>query len=852
MIGKSFNDGWTYRKVNPNEQSHAAGKKESISVTLPHDATIAEKRCKDALSGSQKGYWPDGTYEYCKLFQVPEDFADRKIVFQFEGVYRDAMVFINGCYAGQNSNGYTDFSVSANHLLKYGVDNEIKVTVKTGKDSRWYAGAGIYRNVKMYVGKPVHISLDGVRLTTGACDEAVASVIAEIEVENDDIRKHQLAVNIEMLDTDGTVVCKDSQKLSIAGRTAETISPRLYVKNPKLWNVDTPDLYRVKVTISEGEEVLDEAIIPGYGIRVLSLDNVRGLTINGKTVKLYGGCIHHDNGVIGAATIERAEERRVQLLRRAGYNAIRSAHHPISKALLDACDRHGMLVMDEFTDMWNTAKNPDDYSSNFETSWKQDVERMVRKDYNHPCVIMYSCGNEINEAGNSAGAAIMRRISSEIRRLDPTRYTTAGINSLLACMGMLQEIMQAQMAGQGTSSEASAAQDVNSASGANSEKTDAQGANPASGEINATMADMGAQMKAIQAMPPIVEATNEAYEALDVAGYNYAESRYEYDRNLYDNWISVGSETFPKDLAANWKLCLENPDVVGDFSWTSWDYLGEAGIGKYTFEGKSVNAEGIYAPYPYRLAYDADFDITGEETPQGYYREIVIENRKAPYIAVQDPEFYDKKPVISSWSWTSHVSSWTWKGYEGKPIRVEVYSKADEAELFVNGSSVGRQEVLKITKSDRELAFFNVFDTTYEPGKVEVVTYTNGIEADRYELLTADEELQICMNADRTEIKTDGTDLTYIDIYLKDSKGIVNPNSDRKVSVSIQGAGMIQGMGTGNPLSEEDFNDDTCTTFYGHLLAVVRPTEQGEISVTASAEGCKEASITIQSSIADE
>lgn len=823
MIGRLFNDGWTFEKAADGMSFMTGQKPDAFPVMLPHDATIGEMRSPDAVGGRSMGFWPSGAYVYRKKFDVPDACAGKEIALQFEGVYREAKVYVNGSFAGSHYNGYTEFTVPIGHLLKYGGENEISVNVRTGKDSRWYAGAGIYRNVRLYVGETAHISPDGVRLTTVSCDEQVAAVTAQVEIVNRAAADRFLEMEIIMTDAHGQTACQDTQVLHIRGNESGQYMARLYIKNPLLWNVDTPWLYTVNVQLKEKGKVLDTAKVESFGIRCLTLDHVRGLAINGRTVKLYGGCIHHDNGVIGAATIERAEERRIRLLKAAGYNAVRSAHHPMSRALLNACDKYGVLVMDELTDMWNDPKNPDDYSTHFQACWRADLASMVRKDYNHPSVVMYSCGNEITEVGTAAGAATMRRLSQEFHRLDATRYTTAGTNNLLACMDHMQEIMQTLMAGQA---------DADGGSG----RTESE-AIP--GEINTVMADMGEMMKLAQTLPQVMEATNESYEALDVAGYNYAETRYATDRKKYTNWISVGSETFPKDLAANWKLCLENSDVIGDFSWTSWDYLGEAGIGKYAFKDSKMEDNGIYGGYPYRLAWDADFDITGEKTPQGYYREIVIGNRTQPFIGVQDPGLYERQPVISSWSWTSHVSSWTWKGFEGKPIRVEVYSKADEVELLINGRSVGRQAVPRET-ANGVLAYFNVFDTIYEPGKAEAIVYTNGAETGRYEIHTASEDVHVAPQADRCRLASDGRDLAYIDIYLKDENDRINTDSDRKVWVTVEGPGVLLGLGTGAPDSEESFCTGACTTFAGHALAVIRPMAPGTLRVTIGGEGCPE------------
>ncbi|MBE5807435.1 MAG: glycoside hydrolase family 2 protein [Clostridiales bacterium] len=810
----SFNAGWTYSQFGGNNIfDPTAQQMERIPVTLPHDATIHETRTADASGGTSKGYYPSRDYDYFKSFDVPEGWMDKRVFLRFEGVYMNARVFVNGDYAGGRANGYAEFAVPLNDFLRYGASNEIKVSVQTGEDSRWYAGAGLYREVSLFVADPLHIDMDGFVLDTLAADEQVASVQSKLTVVNDGVRTRAITVEIELKDADGNVACRDTQKLTMRALTAETIYARLYVKQPRLWSPDAPNLYTATAKLVEDGEIVDEDVIETFGLRVLTLDNVRGLAVNGKTVKLYGGCIHHDNGVIGAATIERAEDRRAQLMRQAGYNALRSAHHPMSRAMLRACDRHGLLVMDELTDMWNISKTRRDFGASFEAEWRADVESMVRKDLNHPCVVMYSMGNEIPESGSPAGAAIYRRLAALTRSLDGTRYITAGLNNLLAGDAM-QQIMQSAGEGQG-------------------------------GGINDIMGgDLGDVMAKMSMHPLVVAATNESYESMDICGYNYAADRYLHDCAKFTNWITVGSETFPKDLAYNWKIVMEDPGAIGDFVWTSWDYLGEAGIGRDHY-AKGEQAGFGQNPFPWRIAWDADFDITGVRTPQGFYREIVVGHRSAPYVAMQTPATYDMEPKITAWSWPGTVSSWNWPGYEGKPIRIDVYGRGDEAELIVNGESLGRKPLPKETTPEG-LAFKATFDAVYAPGRVEAVVYEDGRETGRACVATAGAPTQAEVTVDRERICANERDLAYVDVWLKDADGNVNRGAARTVTVTVEGAGVLQGLGSGDPCSDEDFFADSCQTFFGHAQAVIRPTGVGKIHVIVSCEGCETVLRTIE------
>ncbi|WMT41324.1 glycoside hydrolase family 2 TIM barrel-domain containing protein [Paenibacillus sp. D2_2] len=436
MIRHSFNDNWY---VVPKESyfSGVLGTSEQPKeVTLPHDAMIEQKRRSNTASGSATGYFPDGVYKYSKKFIVPPEYKNKRITIEFEGVYTNARVYINGDFAGQCPYGYSNFYVKADQFLKYGAENEIEVVAGTYNDSRWYSGAGIYRNTKIMVANLVHILFDGVKISTTDIDSNRAVVTLSTVIENEGFHPQATNVLTEIIDAEGNVVASDKAPITLFAGKKEILRQRVYVKQPILWSVEQPYLYRCKTTVIAGEEVLDEELTT-FGIRSLTIDPDKGLCINGETVKLRGACIHHDNGVIGAASIDRAVERRVEILKEAGFNAIRSAHHPISKAFLDACDRQGMLVMDEAFDMWTNSKSYYDYSLNFPTWWEQDVQAMVDKNYNHPSVILYSLGNEIPESGSAMGASWGRKIAEKVRSIDNTRFVMISTNGLHSVMDKL-------------------------------------------------------------------------------------------------------------------------------------------------------------------------------------------------------------------------------------------------------------------------------------------------------------------------------------------------------------------------------------------------------------------------------
>jgi beta-galactosidase len=516
--------------------------------------------------------------------------------------------------------------------------------------------------------------------------------------------------------------------------------------------------------------------------------------------------VHHDNGVLGAATFARAEERRVQILKDAGFNAIRMSHHPMSTAMLDACDRFGMLVMDEAFDMWTAAKSDFDYSLEFPQWWERDIEAMVAKDVNHPSVIVYSIGNEIAETGTPAGSAWGRELAEKVRALDSTRYVTNAVNGMLAVLDQLAAMRSRPRADAG---------------------------------INTLMADPGDMMNAISSSDLVTRRTEESFSVLDIAGINYAEARYALDRDRFPNRIIVGSETFPTRIDGNWQLVKQYPNVIGDFTWTGWDYLGEAGIGRPQYAAADGTPPGFNGPYPWLLAGCGDIDITGHRRPASYYRQIVFGLRTQPYLAVRRPENHGKTFTGTPWAWSDSIASWTWPGSEGAPVTVEVYSDADEVELLVNGRCLGRKPAGERHRYRAE------FEALYQPGELLAVAYTGGAETGRHRLRSAAGPLQLRAEADRHVINAGGGDLAYVTLTLTDPAGTCCTGSDRPVRLEVAGHGTLIGFGSAIPATEERFDAAERQTYDGRALAVLRPTGPGTIRLTATAPDCEPAEIKI-------
>jgi beta-galactosidase len=808
MIRRSFNNGWF---IGPKAEPFAAltgPVAEPQPVTLPHDAIRDLPRSADSDQGAHTGYFPGGAFTYTKTFDVPDDYRDKTVTLELEGVYRDAVVYINGDFAAQRPSGYAGFAVTMGSYLRYGESNTITVEARTHRDSRWYSGAGIYRTTNLIVADPVHVALDGVRVTTPDIDPPRAVVAVATTLENETRHTRTVRVETQILDAGGTLVAAGSAPVTLLPMTSAVTRVRLTVSRPDLWSPDSPVLYHLHTTVLDGDEALDEEH-SRFGIRRLQLDPQHGLRINGETIKLRGACIHHDNGPLGAAAIPRAEERRIEILKRAGFNAIRSAHNPVSRAILDACDKLGVLVMDELTDVWTKSKTPFDYSLAFLEWWERDVESMIAKDFNHPSVIMYSIGNEIFDVGTPLGSAWGRRLAEKVRLLDGTRFVTNALNGLIATMDRPGEL---------------------AGSTASDERSD----------VNSMIAAMGDVMNRLNTSDLVTSVTEESASVLDVVGFNYADTRYEPDAVRFPNRIIVGSETFPGHIDELWRLVTSNPRVVGDFTWTGWDYLGEAGIGRVEYtDAEGYTATGISAPYPHLLAGAGDIDITGHRRPMSYYRETVYGLRREPYLAVHRPQHHGRPTAQTPWSWTDSVSSWSWNVPAGSPITVDVYSDAEEIELLLNGASVG------IAKVGSRKPFLTRFETSYEPGQLVAVARTDGQEHACSTLTTATGPLHLHAISDRTTIRADDTDLAYIEIALRDPDGNLATDDNRRLTVAIEGPGTLAGLGTARPDTEESFGASECTTYDGRALAIIRPLQQGDLRIIVGADGCDSTTVKV-------
>lgn len=800
MIRTPFHDGWTVaRKLAAFESRE--GEPAPVPVAIPHDALRDHPRSPQNDGGVHSGYIPGGVFVYERSFDVPTAWAERTVLLEFEGVYRDAVVYVNGDFAAHEPNGYAAFTVPLDGFLRFGETNTVTVEARAHRDSRWYTGAGIYRPVHLVVAGPVHLALDGTTVTSPDIDDdrAIVEIASRVTNATRHTRTTRIAWDVLAPGDDGAraVVATGSAPVTVLPGSDAVARVRLAVPAPALWSPDAPALHEVRVRLMDGDADLDEDAVP-FGIRRLQLDAAHGLRINGERVDLRGACVHHDNGPLGAITHPVAEDRKVRLLKEAGFNAIRSAHNPASRALLDACDRHGMLVMDELSDVWTKAKTGFDASIGFDRRWERDVAALVAKDRNRPSVVLYSIGNEILELATPHGATWSRRLAEEFRRLDPTRFVTNGINGVIANLERQEEML--------------------------GEVSDA--------DPNTLMAGLGEQMAASNASDLVTRSTEESAAVLDVVGFNYGDSRYELDAALFPNRIIVGSETFPDRIATLWAQVERLPHVIGDFTWTGFDYIGEAGIGRVEYtDVEGYRSTGTAGPFPYLLAQCGDIDVTGHRTPASLYREIAFGLRAEPAIAVHRPQHHGRPVEKTPWSWDDAVSTWSWGADAGAPVTVDVYAGAGatEVELLRDGASLGVAPV----GDPRPL--IARFETAFHPGELVAIARRDGVETGRTALRTAGPVSLVA--AAEEDVLDAASGLAYVAISLVDDAGVRAADRDVEVTVALEGPGELAGLGSGAARTTESFAGPSRRTHDGRLLAIVRPTGSGTITLTATAEG---------------
>ena len=742
------------------------------TLDLPHDWSIEGTVSPKNPMGGAGGYFPAGTGWYRKQFNVPADWKSRRVSVYFEGVYMNSEVFINGHSLGVHPYGYTSFYYDLTPYLIFDKDNTIAVRVDNSQqvNCRWYSGSGIYRHVWLSVTDPVHIEHWGVAITTPEVSAKSATIQVKTKVRNETALPQNIVLATQLTDKNSKNAGKNEIKFELPANSEKEVFQSINIKSPLLWTPETPDLYQAHISIIQNNKEID-CTDNTFGIRSIRFSAENGFQLNGKTVKINGGCVHHDNGCLGAAAFDRAEERRVELLKSAGFNAVRTSHNPPSEAFLNACDRLGMLVIDEAFDGWKTEKNKYDYARFFDQWWQRDLEAMVLRDRNHPSIVMWSIGNEIIERKEPQAVETAKMLAKAIHNMDSTRAVTSAMTTWDNDWEIFDPLMAAH----------------------------------------------------------------------DVCGYNYQIHRATTDHQRVPSRVILQTESYPKDAFYCWDMVQNNNYLIGDFVWTALDYLGESGIGRWFYSGDVPGEHWERDLFPWHGAYCGDIDLTGWRKPISHYRNILWNNTEKLYMAVREPEPEPLEIKTTMWSVWPTWEGWTWPGYEGKNIQVEVYSKYPEIRLYLNNKLVGEQPA---TKNQEYKATFSL---PYSPGELKAVGVENGKEMESTLLKTADNAAKIKLTADRTEILANGQDLSFVTVEITDNEGIIQPNAENRLQFKVDGPGVIAGVDNANLKDVDPYVGNTRKAWHGRALVVIRSTHNvGDIKLTVSAPGLPDAIQTIK------
>ena len=783
--------GWTCRHLGDT----APGK----TVTLPHDAMLAEPRTALSAGGTNTGWYEGYDYEYRRTLTVPgNELADTHIL-EFEGVYHNAEVWLNGQKAAFRPYGYTNFYVDCAPYLHAG-ENELRVIARNADqpNSRWYSGAGIYRPVQLWTARSAHIALNGVKIRTLSLDPAVVEV-----------RVKTTAPGTVRLTVDDLPAMQQESD----GEAVFTLT----LDNARLWTPETPNLYTCRVSFA------DDEVTETFGVRKVEW-GTDGFLLNGKRYIIQGACIHHDNGLLGAVCDPDAVARKVRLLKENGYNAIRSAHNPCSKALLAECDRQGMLVMDEYIDHWYIHKTEHDYVDYFNEWWRQDLTDMVEKDYNHPCVVLYSTGNEVSETAQKRGIALTKEMTDFLHGLDDSRPVTCGVNIFFNCLSSI---------GFGVYSDEKAKKEAERAEkakqrGEKAAKKKAVGSqffNNLAGLLGDEFMKRGATLHGCDVK------TRDAFANMDIAGYNYGIYRYKHDLKKYPQRLILGSETFCNDAYKFRELAKQEPRLVGDFVWAGIDYLGEVMVGSWEYADYAETFDGGPG---WVSAGSGRIDLTGKPLGEALYTRVALEADNGPYIAVCPVNHTGDRHSPSAWKMTNAMPSWSWTGCEERKANVEVYARAARVELVLNGHTVGS----KTLKNDC-LARFSI---PYESGTLEAVSHDAADhEIGRCKLQSAGGTTRLTLDAEEPTVKPGH--LCYVRLRYTDENGITKPLARGNIQVQVRG-GTLVGLGSACPFNKHSYLDSETDTYYGEALAIVRMGD-GDAMTIAASDGEYSAELTV-------
>ena len=793
-LTENFDQNWRFHLGDVPEAKEASF--EDVSwrqLNLPHDWSIEGSFSKDNPAGAGGGALPGGIGWYRKQFDAPQDSLDKHLFIEFDGVYMNSEVWINGQSLGIRPNGYISFRYDMTPYVRWGKDNIIAVRVDNAQqpNSRWYSGSGIYRHVRLITTGPAYVDLWGTHIETPEVGDSMAVIKVKTQIRQHYPQAENLKVYQRILDPDGQEVVVTDQKVRSHVGAIRDVDDELRVAAPRLWSVESPNLYTLITEIRDFNKTLVDRYTTSFGIRDFHFDPQQGLILNGQRLRLYGVCMHHDLGALGAAVNTRAIERQLEILKGMGVNAIRTSHNPPAPELLDLCDRMGFVVMDEAFDMWKRPKNPYDYHLYWDEWHTRDLQDQILRDRNHPSVMMWSVGNEIPEQSvaiwrndngtwvntgtvDSSGYYTFIELKKTVLGLDKTRPVTVAIDQVNPQNALL-----------GTDQEDLICYNYRHPYWATAQKM--WGDKP----FLATEAASAFETRGYYHMPS---------DQITRAGFLPAgddSTGKDMVASSYDNFCASWASTHEESLQEFFRL----DDMAGTFIWTGFDYLGEP-----TPYG-----------YPARSSYFGIVDLAGFPKDAYYLYQSV----------------WTDKPVLHllpHWNWSpgDTVDVWAY------------YSQADEVELFLNDRSLGVQK--KIGDS-----LHVQWRTVFEPGVLRAVSRKNGQQVLETLVQTAGIPARIELSVDRDKIQSDGSDLSFVTVRIVDEKGILVPNANNHVEFSVSGPAFIAGVDNGLQTSMEPFKAESRDAFNGMCLAILQSSgSKGTITLTAKSEGLVDAKIEVK------
>lgn len=754
-------------------------------LNLPHDWSIEGEFSKDNPAGVGGGALPGGVGWYRKTFTIPQQDTGKLIFIDFDGVYMNSKVWINGHYLGNRPYGYSSFRYALTPYLHYGDSaNVMAVRVDNSQqpNSRWYSGSGIYRNVWLITTDKIHVDHWGTFVSTPEINDQYATVEIKTKVQNDLSVNKSVTLTTKILDENGHEVAEAETNQPMFIDSAFTFSQQIKVNDPQLWSTQDPVLYKAVSLVKYDGKVQDRYETP-FGIRHFHFDSKKGFFLNGKHLKIRGVCDHHDLGCLGAAVNTRAIQRQLELLKGMGCNAIRTSHNPPAPELLQLCDEMGFLVMDEAFDCWKKGKRPYDYHLYWDQWHKRDLSDMIRRDRNHPSIIIWSIGNEIPDQWDSAGATIARELAGIVHSLDTTRPITSAMNNPEAENNSLSHSGAMDLIGHNY----------------RVEHYDDFFKHFPEGKFIATETTSALETRGHYDMPS---------DSLRIWPHRHGENKTmnaDHTCSAYDNCRVPWGATHERVLKA-----LRKYDFVsGIFVWTGFDYLGEP------------------TPYkwPSRSSYFGIIDLAGFPKDAYYLYKSLWTDSTVLHL-------------LPDWNAFSAEDTLGW--HKGDSVDVwAYYNQADSVELFLNGKSLGVK-----SKGDSDLHV--MWRVAYEPGTLKAVSRKEGKEVKTAIVKTSGAPAKIVLSADRDAIKAGGKDLSFVTVKVVDSNGIMVPHADNLIHFKIEGPGSIAGVDNGSQTDHDPFKADYRHAFNGMALAVIRSKDEaGTITLTATSDSLKTATIEI-------